>query len=177
MPRTTSSAFLAGAAVLLTALALAGCGSNGSNGNASAAPPTTANGGSATIGVANGDLGKILVDSQGRTLYLFSKDSGTKSSCTGECANDWPPLRANGKPTEGSGANPSLVGTTARPDGKPQVTYNGHPVYLFEMDKKPGDTNGEGLNAFGGSWYALSPAGNQVSGPPAKSGGGGGYGY
>jgi len=89
------------------------------------------------------------------------------------CAVNWPPLRANGKPTLGSGANASLVGTTMRSDGKPQVTYNGHPLYLFTGDQKAGDTNGEGINAFGGLWYAVSPSGNQVSG--ASSGSGGGY--
>ena len=174
MTRSTNIPFAAGlAALLLTALALGGCGGNGSG---SAAPPTTADGRPATIGVSNGDLGKILVDSQGRTLYLFLKDTGTKSTCTGDCASNWPPLGANGKPTEGSGANASLVATTMRPDGTLQVTYNGHPLYLFAGDKKPGDTNGEGVNAFGGGWYALSPDGNQVS-APANSGGGGGYGY
>jgi predicted lipoprotein with Yx(FWY)xxD motif len=166
--------FLASMAALpFAALALAACG--GGDNSTSPAPPKTMSGAPATIGVASGDLGTILVDSQGRTLYLFKKDSGTTSSCTGECANDWPPLRAS-KPTEGSGVSTSLVGTTKRSDGEAQVTYNGHPLYLFEGDKKPGDTNGEGLNAFGAAWYALSASGNQVSGPPANSGGGG-YGY
>jgi predicted lipoprotein with Yx(FWY)xxD motif len=171
MTRRTSITFIAGAALLLLALAVAGCG-----GGSDSATPTTSSGSSATIGVANeGDLGKILVDSQGRTLYLFQKDSGATSTCTGACAVNWPPLRVNGKATEGSGASASLVGTTKRPDGKSQVTYNGHPLYLFKGDKEPGDTNGEGLNAFGGSWYALSASGDQVA-PPANSGGGG-YGY
>jgi predicted lipoprotein with Yx(FWY)xxD motif len=161
---------LAGAAVLVVAaLALAACGS-GSDTNAT---PTTASGSPATIGVADGDLGKILVDSQGRTLYLFRKDSGTKSTCFDACAVNWPPLRVNGRPTEGSGANQALVGTTSRPGGELQVTYNGHPLYLFEGDKNAGDTNGEGVTAFGGGWYALSPAGDEVA-PPAN---GGGYGY
>jgi predicted lipoprotein with Yx(FWY)xxD motif len=167
-----STALLAGAAALVvTALALAGCG----GGSDTDATPTTASGSAATIGVANGDLGKILVDAQGRTLYMFQKDSGTESTCFGKCAANWPPLDVSGKPTEGSGANAELVGTTSRPGGKSQVTYNGHPLYLFAGDKKPGDTNGEGVNAFGGSWYALSSAGDQVT-PPAN-GGGGGYGY
>ena len=151
-------------------LAIAGCG--GSNNTAT---PTTANGSAATIGVANDNLGDVLVNSQGRTLYLFQKDSGTKSACTGACAAAWPPLRANGKPTVGNGADASLVGTTRRSDGKPEVTYNGHPLYLFVKDQKAGDTNGEGVNAFGGSWYAVSPAGDQVSAPPANPGGGYGY--
>ena len=109
-------------------------------------------------------LGKILVDSRGRTLYLFKKDSGKKSTCFGACATAWPPLRAHGKPTVGGGARASKVGTTRRSDGKPQVTYNGHPLYLFVQDKKPGDTHGEGLSAFGARWFAVSPAGRQVSG-------------
>ena len=122
-----STTSLAGAAALVvTALTLAACG-----GSDTGATPTTASGSPATIGVADGDLGKILVDSQGRTLYLFQKDSGTKSTCFGKCAVNWPPLRVSGRPTEGSGANPALVGTTSRPGGKPQVTYNGHPLYLF----------------------------------------------
>ena len=170
MTRRTSVAVLAGAAALVLTLAIAGCG--GSNNTAT---PTTANGSAATIGVANDNLGDVLVNSQGRTLYLFQKDSGTKSACTGACAAAWPPLRANGKPTVGNGADASLVGTTPRSDGKPEVTYNGHPLYLFVKDQKAGDTNGEGVNAFGGNWYAVSPAGDQVSAPPANPGGGYGY--
>ena len=174
MTRSRSSNFLACLAALpLAALFLAACG--GSDASGSAAPPTTANGRPATIGVANGGLGNVLVNSQGRTLYLFQKDSGTTSACAGECVNEWPPLRANGKLTEGSGASASLAGTSMRSDGTQQVTYNGHPLYLFEGDKKPGDTNGEGVNAFGGNWYALSAAGTQVS--SSSNSGGSGYGY
>ena len=164
----------AGAALLLAALLVAGCGGNGSS--ASPTIPKTSDGQAATLGVSNGDLGKVLVDSQGHTLYLFEKDTGTTSTCTGECAVNWPPLLANGTPTLGSGADASMIGMSTRPDGKSQVTYNGHPLYRFKGDKKPGDTNGEGLNAFGGSWFAVSAAGDKVSGPPADSGGGG-YGY
>jgi predicted lipoprotein with Yx(FWY)xxD motif len=168
---------LAGGAVfLLAAFAVAGCGGGGKS-SGSSGPPKTADGRSATVGVSNEGLGKILVDSRGRTVYLFSKDSGTTSECSGACAVNWPPLRATGKPTIGSGAKASLVSTSTRSDGARQVTYNGHPLYRFEGDKKSGDTNGEGLTAFGGSWYALSPAGNQVSGQAPSSGGGGGYGY
>jgi predicted lipoprotein with Yx(FWY)xxD motif len=163
MTRTRSITFPGGATVLvLAALAAAGCGSSHASG--SSAPPKTADGQSATVGVANDNLGKILIDSHGRTLYLFRRDSGTKSACTGACPIDWPPLRATGKPTVGGGAAASSVTTSARSDGKAQVTYNGHPLYLFSGDQKPGDTNGEGVNAFGGLWYALSSAGNQIVG-------------
>ena len=168
------------AAVPLTALALAACGGGSNNATGATTPPKTASGATATVGVANnGALGKILVDSTGRTLYLFQKDTGTKSACTGGCAAAWPPLRASGKPTVGTGATASDVGTTARSDGKPQVTYNGHPLYTFAKDKKPGDTNGQGVTAFGGSWFALNSAGNQVTAQASSSStsSSGGYGY
>ena len=159
------------AAVPLAVLALAGCG-----GHATGSGPTTANGRPATVGVADdGSLGKILVDSQGRTLYLFQKDSGTKSACSGACASAWPPLRASGKPTAGSGAKASLLGTTPRSDGKPQVTYNGHPLYGYQGDSKAGDTNGQGINGFGAPWYVLSPTGNEITAASSSSGGGSGY--
>jgi predicted lipoprotein with Yx(FWY)xxD motif len=183
MTPSRSITLLAGAAATgLTALAIAGCGGGSDSGaNATAASSKTTTGASATVGVASTGLGKILVDAQGRTVYLFKKDMAMKSACSGECAVDWPPLRASGKPTVGRGAKASLVGTTSRADGKPQVTYNGHPLYLFEGDQKPGDTTGQGSTAFGAAWYALSPAGDQVSGnassssSASNSGGSGGY--
>jgi predicted lipoprotein with Yx(FWY)xxD motif len=182
MTRSTPIKFLAGAALIpLATLTVAACGSGGSGGGAAtaaptSAPPKTASGASATVGVANTGLGKILVNSQGRTLYLFKADTGTKSTCSGACAVAWPPLRANSKPTVGSGANPSLVRSTPRSDGKPQVTYNGHPLYLYAADQKAGDTNGQGINAFGAAWFALNSAGTQISSQPAGgSGGGNGY--
>jgi predicted lipoprotein with Yx(FWY)xxD motif len=157
-------------ALPLAVLALAGCG-----GSASHALPTTSDGRPATVGVASTGLGDVLVDRQGRTLYLFARDSGTVSACTGACAVNWPPLRVRGVPLVGSGATPSDVGRTARADGFSQLTYNGHPLYTFVNDKKPGDTNGEGINAFGGSWFAVSAAGDKVA-PRSQPQGGGGYG-
>jgi predicted lipoprotein with Yx(FWY)xxD motif len=184
MTRSRSITFLATAAAIpLTALALASCGGGGSSeATASPTPPKTASGAPATVGVATSGLGEILVDSKGRTIYLFKKDGGAKSACSGACASAWPPVRANGKPTVGPGANASLVGTTARPDGTPQVTYNGQPLYLYAGDEKPGDTNGQGLTGFGAPWWVLSPAGNQVTAQASSSGGGaqnygGGSGY
>src|SRR3954463_12085765 len=103
-------------------LALAGCG-----GGASQALPTTNDGRPASVGVASTGLGDVLVDRQGRTLYLFGRDSGTTSACTGACAVNWPPLRVSGNPIVGSGAKPSAVRTTVRPDGNRQLTYHGHP--------------------------------------------------
>jgi predicted lipoprotein with Yx(FWY)xxD motif len=184
MTRSKPISFLAvAAAVPLAALAVAGCGSNSYNNSSGTMAQKTASARAATVGVANGSLGKMLVDSQGRTLYLFQKDSGGKSACFGACATAWPPLSASGKPTVGSGLNASLIGTTPRSDGKPQVTYNGHPLYTFVMDQSPGDVNGQGVNAFGASWFTVNPAGDQVttqassSSGSTSSSGGGGYGY
>ncbi len=166
---TRIGALAATAAALLTALAISACG--GSDGTT--APPTTASGQPATIGLADeGNLGQILVDTQGRSLYLFQKDIGTKSECTGACAAAWPPLRDTDEPLVGTDLSASKLGTTPRTDGKPQVTYNGHPLYLYSGDHKPGDTNGQGLNVFGGTWFALSGAGNMVSGTGTGNGSG-----
>jgi predicted lipoprotein with Yx(FWY)xxD motif len=162
----------AAAAVALAALTLAACGSSGTAGTASTGPPRTADGTPATIGVANnGGLGRILVDSHGETLYLFQKDAGTRSACSGACAAAWPPLRASHKPVLSSGTSPSMVTTAPRSDGARQVVYHGHPLYRFSGDKNPGDTNGQGVTAFGGAWYAVSPAGNMVTGAGSGSSG------
>jgi predicted lipoprotein with Yx(FWY)xxD motif len=114
------------------------------------------------VSTATTSLGRILVDSRGRTVYLFQKDTNGKSACAGQCATFWPPLIAVGKPVTGAGAKASLVGTTKRADGRVQLTYDGHPLYTFANDSKRGQTSGEGVNAFGGSWYVVSPAGSTV---------------
>ena len=173
MTRSRPIIFLASAAVIaLVALAVAACGGGGA---ATASPPKTSTGASATLGVASSSLGSILVNSTGRTLYLFKADVGAKSACTGACATAWPPLLATAKPTAGTGLTASKLATITRSDGTQQVTYNGHPVYLFIKDKKPGQTTGQGVTAFGAAWYALTPAGSQISTQPTTSGGGYGY--
>jgi predicted lipoprotein with Yx(FWY)xxD motif len=170
--RSTPTRYLAAAAAIpLAAVVLAGCG-GGNSSNASspakpAAKPAASHG--ATIRTAKTSLGTILVDSKGDTIYLFRKDTGTKSTCTGACATAWPPVRATGTPTLGSGLSASKVGTTPRSDGQPQVTYNGHPLYLFVKDLKPGDVNGQGVNAFGAGWFVMSPAGNQIGSATAAA--------
>src|SRR5206468_9452386 len=125
---------------------------------------------STMVRVAQSKLGRILVDGRGRTLYLFEKDPRGKSSCYGACAAYWPPLIASGKPRAASGAKASLLGTTKRKDGRRQVTYKGHPLYRFAGDTKKGQTNGEGLNDFGGGWDAVSPAGAKVESGASSSG-------
>jgi predicted lipoprotein with Yx(FWY)xxD motif len=158
------SRLTAAAAIPLVALAVAGCGGDDDDQATAASLPKTPRGASATIGLANAQgLGSILVDSQGHTVYMFKKDTGPTSRCSGECAVDWPPVTTKGKPKVGSGVTANEVGTTSRSDGKTQVTYNGHPLYLFAGDSSAGDTNGQGISAFGARWYVLSPAGNQVT--------------
>jgi predicted lipoprotein with Yx(FWY)xxD motif len=135
------------------------------------------------VGAASSALGRILVDGRGHTLYLFEKDKQGKSACTGQCAAFWPPLIASGKPVAAAGAKAALLGTTKRPDGRRQVTYNHHPLYTFVKDVRKGQTNGEAVNAFGAGWYALSAVGAKVGQAgamptdPAAGGYTGGYGY
>jgi len=167
--------FVAGTILGSLALVTAACGSTGASTAASPTDGTSNRASASTIAVASSNLGKVLVDAQGRTLYLFGADRGTKSACSDACAQNWPPLVASGTPTVGNGAGTSLVGTTARADGAQQVIYNGHPLYLFAGDQKAGDTNGQGVNAFGGSWYALTGTGDQVTAGPPTTGGGNGY--
>ena len=176
MTRSNPITFLAGAAAIpLVALAVAACGGGGAA-TAAAPPaatkPTTTPTQTATVRVANSRLGRILVDSAGRTLYLFKADSGTSSACSGACAVAWPPLRTGATPAVAGGANPALVGTIPRSDGARQVTYDGHPLYTFVKDHKPGDINGQGLTAFGAGWFVVSPAGDQISSQPAAHGSG-----
>ncbi len=120
---------------------------------------------STTVSTAtNAKLGGILVDSHGLTLYDFQKDKGAKSVCYGSCAKIWPPLTASGTPQAAGGAQQSLLGTSPRSDGTTQVTYNGHPLYTYVGDTKPGETSGNDLTEFGGSWHALRPNGKALGG-------------
>ncbi len=131
----------------------------------------------ATVKVSSSDLGKILVDGRGHTLYLFLKDKPGMSACNGSCAALWPPLITSAKPRPTAGTKASLLGTTRRKDGRLQVTYNHHPLYTFVQDTAPGQMHGEGLDAFGAEWYATSPAGAKVESEADRSSGGyGSYG-
>ena len=129
----------------------------------------------ATVTVKSTPLGRVLVNQNGRTLYLFEKDHSGKSMCTGSCVSFWPPLLSGAKARAGSTAvKASLLGRIRRSDGRMQVTYRGHPLYTFSLDKRAGQTNGEGLDDFGAHWYAVSPAGTKVV-KQTTSGGGSGY--
>ena len=173
MKRTLTA--LAGLA-LIALIALTGCGSSSNSSSSSsggaygseesASKPTasnSANGAAITVGSASG-VGKILVDSEGMTLYYFEKDKqgGSKSACYGPCEAGWPPVTSEGKPQAGEGAQASKLGTIERKDGTTQVTYAGWPLYTFVEDKKPGEDNGTDSKAFGASWYPLHANGEKA---------------
>jgi predicted lipoprotein with Yx(FWY)xxD motif len=126
-------------------------------------PPTASGSGTAAVSVASvGDVGKVLVDSEGLTLYYFEKDKGGKSMCAGACATVWPPLTTSGMPQAMGGVESSKLGTTQRGDGTTQVTYAGWPLYTYAADSKPREDNGTDVSSFGGLWYPLHPNGRQA---------------
>ena len=113
--------------------------------------------GKGAIDLADSEFGEILVQGGGFTIYLTEADTGSEPPCLDACADAWPPL--TGDVEVGEGVDESLLGTTTRPDGSEQITYNGHPLYLFSGDAAPGDTTGQGV---GGVWYVVDAAGNAV---------------
>jgi predicted lipoprotein with Yx(FWY)xxD motif len=168
----TAPRLLAVAAALL--LLVAACGDDDDNGDDTATgsddqttTTTTAqeSGGGAEIAVADTALGPVLVDAEGKTLYVFDNDQGSTSSCEGGCATTWPPAATDGDPTAGDGVDAALLGTTDRSDGTTQVTYDGHPLYTYNADTAAGDTNGQGV---GGIWWVVGPDGQKIT---ATSGG------
>jgi predicted lipoprotein with Yx(FWY)xxD motif len=167
---------------IAAALTIAGCGSSSSNGSTGAssssggayggeekatstAAETPSSGPVATISVGTAaNVGQVLVDSKGMTLYYFQKDQkgSGKSKCSGACASAWPPLTTGGAAKAMSGVQASMLGTIKRSDGTTQVTYAGWPLYTFVEDKKPGEDNGTDSKAFGASWYPLHPNGEKA---------------
>ncbi len=162
------------------AIVIAGCGGSDNNstsssggggayggGGGATSAPASSGGGSGAVSVAdNPKLGQILVDSKGNTLYYFEKDKqgASTSTCSGACAAVWPPYMTNGSPKGEKGAQASKLGTIKRSDGSTEVTYNGWPLYTYQGDSKPGDTNGNNFEQFGAEWYALTPAGSKPKG-------------
>jgi predicted lipoprotein with Yx(FWY)xxD motif len=151
MTRSRPIAFLTAAvasALIPTAIAVSAAG-----GMTPTPPATAAATARVTVDVATRRLGKILVDSHGRTLYLFRKDSSGKSRCSGACAAAWPPLLAHGKPGAGRDAKASLIGTTRRSNGTSQVTYHGHPLYTSRVTTSPAKRTARG-------WWRSAPDGS-----------------
>jgi len=144
-------------------LVAAGCGSSSSSPSSNTATKASS---SAAKGIAvdlgTTKAGKVLVGPNGRSVYLFEKDTSAKSECSGPCAKAWPPLTTTGNPSAGTGVTAGMLGTTKRADGTLQVTYNGHPLYYFQGDKKAGTIAGQGLAAFGAEWYTVGASGTKV---------------
>jgi predicted lipoprotein with Yx(FWY)xxD motif len=174
--------YVAFAVVALAAVALlAGCGSKSSTSSSTTSGASSKSAGSSSYGssktttsstssmssaamvkAAKVEPGTVLVGPNGRTLYLFEKDHGTTSACSGACAQAWPPLTTSGTPKASGAVKASLLGTTKRSDGTMQVTYAGHPLYYFQGDSAAGQSNGQGSKAFGAGWYVVTPAGKKI---------------
>jgi predicted lipoprotein with Yx(FWY)xxD motif len=160
------------AMLVLVSGAIAGCGSSGSSSSStvkaapatSAAPAATAPATAeptALITTKHAKLGPVLAYGSKRlTVYLFEADKGSHSTCSGTCAKVWPPVV--GQPKATGDAHGADLGTIKRADGTTQVTYKGHPLYLFAKDKDDGDTYGQGLKSFGAGWYVLKPSGAKI---------------
>ena len=155
------------AAVLGIALAAAGVATAAAVTRQSSAS-SSATAGKVTLHTTK--IGKVLATSSGRTLYLFMKDKHGRSACYGACAGFWPPLMKKGKLSAGPGVKAGLLGTTKRKNGKLQVTYKGHSLYLFKLDSGSGQVKGQRQNIYGGTWYALSASGSANKKAPPGGG-------
>jgi predicted lipoprotein with Yx(FWY)xxD motif len=149
---------IAGAAVLVAA-------AHGGTSSATRAPQ----GSLVTLGKDNARLGSL--DVRGRTLYVFEKDRKGQSACDTPCVKFWPPLVSRAIPRAGKGVHKAMLGVSRRQDGRRQVTYAGHPLYMLVGDKTPGQTSGEALANFGAEWYALAASGHTVEPYRPSSGG------
>ncbi len=129
-------------------------------GYGSSSPATQPAAMAGAIAVADSAKGKILVDGNGMTLYIYTRDSANTSNCTGACAKNWPALPAVSAANIGAGVDATLVGSITRSDGTTQATYKGMPLYTYASDMKPGDLNGQGK---GGVWYVISPTGDIIN--------------
>ncbi len=116
----------------------------------------------ATVTAHSSRFGKVLFDGSGRVLYVFGRDRGAHSNCSGACAKAWPPFLSKSAPQAGTGIRAGLLGTTRRNDGTLQVTYAGHPLYYFQGDTKPGQIKCQNVANFGGLWLVVSPSGSPV---------------
>jgi len=124
--------------------------------SATTATTTPGAGGKVTVGVANTKLGKVLVNSAGLTLYVYTKDPGNgTSTCTGQCLSVWPPAAVTGTPTYGPGTPPA---SDFKVSASKQLVVNGFPLYTFASDKAPGDTTGQGI----GDFYVVGADGKKI---------------
>ena len=181
MPRTHARLVAIGASVVL-ALTAGACASDDDEPSAaggqstpstSPAESTSSKAPFTIIEKGSDEWGDYVADSEGFTLYAFDQDTGAKSTCTGECATNWPAYTTSGKPTCGTGLDESLLGTTGG-GMEAQVTYGGHPLYHYIGDVKPGDTNGQGISDV---WHVVGLDGTPITEAGDDRSGGGGYSY
>jgi len=114
------------------------------------------------VTAGSSSYGRILFDARGFVLYAFTRDARGPSRCGGDCANAWPPYVVSSRPAAGSGAKPSLIGTTRRTDGRLQATYGGRPLYYYAGDRKRGEIRCQNISEFGGLWLVVRPSGALV---------------
>ncbi|NNN19750.1 MAG: hypothetical protein HKL84_07855 [Acidimicrobiaceae bacterium] len=154
-------------------LILAGCGGSSSTSSSaySSSSGSASQGIVSSVSTINSKYGKILASTSGYVYYMFEPDTSKTSACYGACAITWPPVTVAGSanPAVSGGANKSLVGTITRTGGTKQVTYGGHPLYTFKGDSGPDQTNGQGINHFGGYWYVMGADGQPVTSVAASS--------
>jgi predicted lipoprotein with Yx(FWY)xxD motif len=127
-----------------------------------AATAALAAGRPAKLKLAGTNLGKIVANGRGLTVYMFTRDRRNKDNCSAACKGVWPPLTTSGKPVAGRGIKRGLIGTIPLGRGVRQVTYAGHPLYTYIADGGPGDTSYVGFDEFGGRWFALNAAGRAI---------------
>ena len=122
-----------------------------------------ASAGGTVITTAKSSAGTVLTNGSGKAVYLWAKDTGDMSNCTGACAGAWPPVTTTGTATAAGSAKASDIGTITRSDGTKQVTYDGHPLYYFAGDSGPGTASGQGSDGFGAKWWLVAPTGSDVT--------------
>jgi predicted lipoprotein with Yx(FWY)xxD motif len=170
--RAGSAGTLAGAALLLAACGSGSSGYGAGSAPASASATTSAAAATGTaIATAKGHAGRYLIGPSGRALYLWVADGNGKSSCSGSCAQVWPPVTATGTSVASGGAMTADLGMITRADGTKQVTYKGHPLYYYVSDTGSGTTKGQGSNSFGAKWWLLTPSGAAITSKGSSSGG------
>ena len=155
------------AVAVLAAACSSGGASSSSTGAAASSPASGAaasgSSGATVITTATSSAGTVLTDGSGRAVYLWVKDTGDTSNCTGACAGAWPPVTTTGTVTASGGASASDLSTITRSDGSKQVTYDGHPLYYFSGDSGPGTASGQGSDGFGAKWWLVSPGGSDIT--------------
>ena len=162
-------------AVVITACGGSSSGSSTKHSQHKNAAPVGAKSNVVTIATTTGTGQTHLVGASGRSIYLWVADKSSKSTCSGACALNWPPVITKGAPSAGHGVNAADLGTTTRSDGSKQVTYNGHPLYYYVGDPTAGTTSGQGSDGFGAKWWLVAASGKAITASGSGSSSASGY--